>query len=76
MRHSCSMQHALHLLRDKRIRISKVAEAVGYQHQGTFASAFKAHFGIRPKDVRLPPEPEVEASAHGERALAIGKLGR
>jgi AraC-like DNA-binding protein len=32
---------------------------VGYQHQGTFASAFKAHFGIRPKDVRLPPEPEV-----------------
>jgi AraC-like DNA-binding protein len=74
--HECRMQHALHLLRDKRIRISKVAEAVGYQHQGTFASAFKAHFGIRPKDVRLPPEPEVEASAHGERALAIGKPGR
>lgn len=57
--HECRMQHALHLLRDKRIRISKVAEAVGYQHQGTFASAFKAHFGIRPKDVRHPPEPEV-----------------
>jgi AraC-like DNA-binding protein len=60
--HECRMQHALHLLREKRIRISKVAEAVGYQHQGTFASAFKAHFGIRPKDVRLPPEPKVEAS--------------
>ncbi|MFM8480109.1 MAG: helix-turn-helix transcriptional regulator [Gammaproteobacteria bacterium] len=59
--HECRMQHALHLLRDKRIRISKVAEAVGYQHQGTFASAFKAHFGIRPKDVRHPREPEVEA---------------
>jgi AraC-like DNA-binding protein len=55
--HECRMQHALHLLRDKRMRISQVAEAVGYQHQGTFASAFKAHFGIRPKDVRRPPAP-------------------
>jgi AraC-like DNA-binding protein len=62
--HECRMQHALHLLRDKRIRISKVAEAVGYQHQGTFASAFKAHFGIRPKDVRHPPEPEIAGSAN------------
>ncbi len=63
--HECRMQHAVHLLRDKRIRISKVAEAVGYQHQGTFASAFKAHFGVRPKDVRLPPSPEVGASQEG-----------
>jgi AraC-like DNA-binding protein len=63
------MQHALHLLRDKRIRISKVAAAVGYQHQGTFASAFKTHFGIRPKDVRHPPDPEVtRAALHTERA--------
>jgi AraC-like DNA-binding protein len=61
--HECRMQHALQLLRDKRIRISKVAEAVGYQHQGTFASAFKSHFGIRPKDVRYPPEPEAAPAA-------------
>jgi len=50
----CRMQHAMHLLRDKRMRISPVSEAVGYQHQGTFASAFKAYFGVRPKDVRSP----------------------
>lgn len=60
--HECRMQHALHLLRDKRIRISTVAESVGYRHQGAFASAFKAHFGIRPKDVRHPPEPRVDTS--------------
>jgi AraC-like DNA-binding protein len=66
--HECRMQHALHLLRDKRIRISKVADAVGYQHQGTFASAFKAHFGIRPRDVRHPKEPEVAYGVQsGER---------
>lgn len=63
--HECRMQHALHLLRDKRLRISKVAEAVGYQHQGTFASAFKSHFGIRPKDVRRPPEPELATALRG-----------
>ena len=51
------MQHALHLLRDRRLRIGFVAEAIGYTHQGTFASAFKAHFGVRPKDVRRPPDP-------------------
>lgn len=58
--HECRMQHALYLLRDKRMRISRVAQAVGYQHQGTFASAFKAHFGIRPKDIRLPPAPQAK----------------
>jgi AraC-like DNA-binding protein len=56
--HECRMQHALRLLRDRRMRIGQVADAVGYQHQGTFASAFKAHFGIRPKDMRHPPQPE------------------
>lgn len=68
--HECRMQHALHLLRDKRIRISKVAEAVGYRHQGTFASAFKAHFGIRPKDVRHPPEPEPAPHVSDDRSGA------
>ena len=59
--HDCRMQHALHLLRDERLRISQVATAIGYRHQGTFASAFKAHFGICPKDVKHPPAP-MEAS--------------
>lgn len=53
--HECRMQHALQLLRDKHMPVSRVAEAAGYTHQTTFASAFKQHFGYRPKDVRKPP---------------------
>ncbi len=59
--HECRMQHALQLLRDRHLRIGLVAEAVGYMHQTTFASAFKQHFGYRPKEIRrllmLGPEP-------------------
>ncbi len=50
--HECRMQHALQLLRDRHLRIGLVAEAVGYMHQTTFASAFKQHFGYRPKEIR------------------------
>lgn len=53
--HECRMQHAMHLLRDRRLRIGDVAEAVGYQQQRTFASAFKAHFGLRPRDAWQSP---------------------
>lgn len=50
--HECRMQHALQLLRDRHLRIGLVAEAAGYMHQTTFASAFKQHFGYRPKEIR------------------------
>lgn len=50
--HECRMQHALQLLRDRHMRIGLVAEAAGYMHQTTFASAFKQHFGYRPKEIR------------------------
>jgi AraC-like DNA-binding protein len=50
--HECRMQHALQLLRDQHLRIALVAEASGYMHQTTFASAFKQHFGYRPKEIR------------------------
>lgn len=50
--HECRMQHALQLLRDRHLRIGLVAESVGYKHQTTFASAFKQHFGYRPKEIR------------------------
>jgi len=55
--HGCRMRHALHLLRDRRMRVALVSEAVGYQHQGTFACAFRNYFGTRPKDVLRPPRP-------------------
>jgi AraC-like DNA-binding protein len=48
----CRMQHALVLLRDKKMPVARVSEAVGYSHQTTFATAFKRHFGLSPKDVR------------------------
>jgi AraC-like DNA-binding protein len=54
--HDCRMRRALELLRANRLRVGQVSEAVGYQHQGTFASAFKLHFGMRPKDARRPPQ--------------------
>lgn len=48
----CRMQHALALLREQRIPVSEVGAAVGYSHQTSFATAFRRHFGLRPKDVR------------------------
>lgn len=48
----CRMQHALRLLRDPRQQVARVAEAVGYGHQTSFATAFRRHFGVRPRDVR------------------------
>lgn len=48
----CRMQHALTLLREQRMSVSEVGEAVGYRHQTSFATAFRRHFGMRPKDVR------------------------
>jgi len=48
----CRMQHALVLLRDQNLPVAQVAEASGYRHQTSFATAFGRHFGLRPKDVR------------------------
>lgn len=49
----CRMQHALRLLRDdQQQQVARVAEAVGYGHQTSFATAFRRHFGFRPKDAR------------------------
>lgn len=48
----CRMQYALTLLRERQMSVARVAEAVGYGHQTSFATAFHRHFGICPKDVR------------------------
>jgi AraC-like DNA-binding protein len=48
----CRMQHALTLLHDRQMQVSRVADAVGYSHQTSFATAFLRHFGLRPRDVR------------------------
>ena len=46
------MQHALALLRENQLPVARVAEAVGYSHQTSFATAFRRHFGLSPKDAR------------------------
>jgi len=46
------MQHALTLFRERSLSVAQVADAVGYRHQTSFATAFRRHFGMRPKDVR------------------------
>lgn len=48
----CRMQRALTLLREQRLPVAEVGAAVGYRHQTSFATAFRRHFGMRPKDVR------------------------
>lgn len=48
----CRMQHALTLFREQRLSVAEVSEAVGYRHQTSFATAFRRHFGLRPKDAR------------------------
>ena len=59
----CRMKRAMILLRDQRLPIGMVADAVGYSHQTSFASAFKQHFGYQPKEVRrLPPPSEPSGS--------------
>jgi AraC-like DNA-binding protein len=50
----CRMQQALKMLRSERVPIGQVGEAVGYRHQASFATAFRRHFGMPPKDVRRP----------------------
>jgi len=46
------MQQALTMLREHRLPVARVAEAVGYSHQTSFATAFRRHFGLSPKDAR------------------------
>lgn len=48
----CRMEHALTLLCEHRLPVARVAEAVGYSHQTSFATAFRRHFGLCPKDTR------------------------
>lgn len=58
----CRMQHAMTLLRDKRLSVERASESIGYAHATSFAAAFRKHFGMRPIDVkRLKAE-----SANGE----------
>jgi AraC-like DNA-binding protein len=69
----CRMEYAMQLLRNQRLPIGLVAEAVGYSHQTSFASAFKQHFGYRPREVRNVPSATSPASETMRRTLPAKK---
>ena len=48
----CRMQHALMLLQERQWSVDRVAEAVGYSHPTSFATAFRRRFGLRPIDMK------------------------
>jgi AraC-like DNA-binding protein len=48
----CRMQHAMRLLQEGRMPVARISESVGYAHQTSFATAFRAHFGVSPREVR------------------------
>lgn len=48
----CRMRRALELMGERRYSIEQIAQAVGYAHPTSFATAFRRHFGMRPADAR------------------------
>lgn len=51
--HEDRMERACNLLAENRMNVSQVAWEVGYINVGHFSTAFRRHFGIRPKDFQL-----------------------
>jgi AraC-like DNA-binding protein len=71
----CRMQHALVLLREQKLAVARVAEAVGYSHQTSFATAFRRHFGVCPKDAR-PARRCAPAGGASPRSQALEQRAR
>jgi two-component system response regulator YesN len=46
------LSHAQNLLNDPKLRLSDIAELVGFSNASYFSSVFKKHFGISPNDYR------------------------
>ena len=61
------MDRAMQLLAEGETPIAAVSHAVGFRHQASFTSAFRAHFGMTPKQAR-------QRLAAGETRLVAGSL--
>lgn len=46
------MDRAMYLLVSEKLPISVIAQMVGFRHQASFTTAFRAHFGFPPKHAR------------------------
>jgi AraC-like DNA-binding protein len=49
------MQHAVHLLQDKDVKILQVARTLGYKNPNHFSTAFKRIYGVVPTEFRYKP---------------------
>ncbi|BAU40255.1 helix-turn-helix transcriptional regulator [Leptolyngbya sp. O-77] len=63
--HTLRMEQAEWLLRNRQMRVSEVAHAVGYSHLGHFTEAFKRRFGITPKQCQKGEKGTVMAWMQG-----------
>lgn len=50
--HQYKMKEALRLLSEEKLSVGIVASSVGYQHQASFAAAFKEYYDILPKEAK------------------------
>jgi hypothetical protein len=69
----CRVQHALALalIRDQRQPVARMAEAVGYSHQTSFATAFRRHFYVgRVDSYQAKQHEEMQAVADALSLLA------
>ena len=46
------VREAQQLLMEAKLTIAQVAERVGYEHQSSFAAAFRGHVGMSPREYR------------------------
>lgn len=47
------MERAVFLLKDRRMKVYEIADAVGYQHAHSFIYAFKKYYGVTPMEYRV-----------------------
>jgi transcriptional regulator GlxA family with amidase domain len=52
--------------------VDRVAEATGYSHPTSFATAFRRHFGLRPIDLKRLKTRDSTRAAH--ISATLGKL--
>ena len=55
------IEHASRLIRDRKINITQVAYAVGFNNQAHFSTVFKKHFGMTPSEYAARGENVSEA---------------
>lgn len=65
------LEQARLLLAEQQLTVQQVAHAVGYEHSGYFAKAFKQKFGMNPKTYQMGTIPN--ASVYSKRSVECSK---